>query len=641
MQKPFARWKQHIFSNAGEVAMYINIYAIIAGLFGTLFILTKMRHPHIKHVREGLEGTILFKAINALDFYTGNHALFYDELFPELSSNHTQSKDPFQSPVSSNRSCIIQSPDVDSYFPTEKSQGAGAYHILLALCATAGVSIFSVAVYLRKTLRLALRQRNVVIHASQVERRVSHEANSAISASNEKGSQDAQLLPSSSVSVVTRRDDSIFYTNTEPVVVAPPIPVALSESSIRMNSQPSVPYIESRAIQNDSVTPLIADSLPPPPPLIVPSATETITAQPDDDLPNPIPLSQDEPQPVAAEEPPCLNVGEPSSEVEADVAAISYLSYLPFAQGLDAQGSAPPTPAPISSPDSGTPSPRNAARIVAPAARRVYTPQVSCRRPDWLTSAQYREAHSKLNALVSNTAPGIETTADPMRLEAPVISPADGLDSPSHKISVPRVCASTSLAQPTTVTGSASHWDHLVTSVGAPTERPFVAGRTGADLVLAMSTSMPRVIDLGLRSAGGGQYGEREGASGNISPLAEISISPRASSILRQVAAATADTAQTSHAVSSRRRRSVMTTAVLQNPWLNRGGSQESAPATATRSTGVSPVQTAVQRSVIRRVLGPQRNGSADRPSERWITPADNVERPPLRVTRIFGEPPA
>ncbi|KAG6868700.1 hypothetical protein C0993_011930 [Termitomyces sp. T159_Od127] len=422
------------------------------------------------------------------------------------------------------------------------------------------------------------------------------------------------------------------------------MPVAIS--LIRTNSlpKPSVPFLNSRAIQSDPVTPRVADSpIPPPPPrlspLTLPSGNEAFVAGTDDDLPYLIPLPPDEPQPVAAEESPGLV--EPPSAVEPDVTAISYLSHLPFARDPVAQRSATPTPAQISSPASGARSPRNTLPIAAPAARRVSPPQVSCRRRDWLTSAQYWEAHSKLNALVSNTAAGTGAT----RIEAPVIPPAHVLDSPSpYKIGVPRVCASTSLVQPTTVSGSPTHWDHLGSSVGAPTETPFVAGRTGADLVLAMSTSMPRVIDLGVMSAGGSQWdggGEWVGAGGSVSVQGEMSISPRASSILRQVAA---DTAQASHAASSRRRRRAVIEAVLQTPWLDRRGGQDSgtgAPATATRSTGVSPVQTAVRRSAIRRALGPQRDGSAGQPSERWNAPADHVERPPLRITRIFGEPAA
>ena len=44
--------------------MHVNLYAVIAGLIGSLLIVTKMRHPHIKHVRESLEGSIFFKGIN-------------------------------------------------------------------------------------------------------------------------------------------------------------------------------------------------------------------------------------------------------------------------------------------------------------------------------------------------------------------------------------------------------------------------------------------------------------------------------------------------------------------------------------------------------------------------------------------------
>ncbi|KAG6860577.1 hypothetical protein C0995_009626 [Termitomyces sp. Mi166 len=660
-RKPPARWKRQISYETGETTMYINPYAIVAGLIGTLFIVTKMRHPHTKHIRESLEGSVLFKVINALDFYTGNHALFYDELFPEPPL-----KDPFQSSVLSICPYTrLPSPYAGyPHFPPDESPGDGAYQLLPALCATAGVFLFSVAIYLRKSLRLALRenQRNFVIHAIQVERRASQsqETNSVLSVSASNANlQQGVFVPSSSVSVVIRRDDSIFYPNADPVIVAPPMPVAISDPLLRMNS------FESRPIQSlsDPAIPFASDSPPPPSHSVMPSATEAPAAQKaDDDLPYSIPLPQDDPeQLVIAEESPGIST-EPPSPVESDVTAILYLADLPFVQdGLDTQRSANPSPAPISPPDGGNRSPRFSLEPATRPISTIPTPQVSCRRPDWLSSAQYWEAHARLNALVSNTAADIETASDATaRIElAPVISPADSdvtLDSPSpYKIQIPPVRATTSLAQPMTVSGSTSHWEHPVVIASSTAEAPFVASRTGADLVLAMSTSMPRVIDLGFRSAtggsqrdnGGGWVGAGGGDGGDgIPPLAEMmSVSPRASSILRQVAA------EASPPGPGKRRSSAMMAAVLQTPWLNRtwahrddSGGTFPVTARATRSTGVSPIQTAVQTSAMRRAFGPQRGAgsAAGRSGERWMGPAGSVERPPsMRITRIFGEPGA
>ncbi|KAH0583574.1 hypothetical protein H2248_009197 [Termitomyces sp. 'cryptogamus'] len=597
--------------------MYINLYAIIAGLVGTLFIVTKMRHPHIKHVRESLEGSFLFKVINALDFYTGNHALFYGVLFPESPSNFTPSRYPFPSPVPSICSCAqLSSPHVDSYSLPKKSW-RGAYQILPALSATAGLFLFSVAIYLRKSLQHALRenQQNVVIHAIQVERRVSQsqKPNSVLPASNADAQQDA-LVPSSSVSVMTRRDDPIFYPNADPVIVAPSIPVAISNYQINSFPEPSPQSCQSSTPQSDSATPLATDS--PPPPSTPPSATHAHVTQIDDDLPYSFPLPQDEPKLVTAKESSGISM-EPSSTPKPDVTAISYFAFLPFAQHLDVRRSTIPTAAPSSG--SSTRSPRNPPHITEPG-----TPSRSNSTP---------EAYSRLNSLLSNTVVGIETTSDSdaTRIEAPVVSAAD------YKIKIPRVRATTSLAQPMTVSGSASHWEHPEASTSAPTEAHFVTGRTGADLVLAMSTSMPQVIDLEFMSGGGGH---RVGASGSISPLAEVSASPRASSILRQVAAAAAADAADVPFGSSRRR-STMTAAVLQTPWLNRTGVHDSggeaAPVPETRSTGAFPIQTAAQRNVMRRVLGLHRSSAG---GERWTGPADSVERP-MRITRVFGQPAA
>ncbi|KAG6820639.1 hypothetical protein H0H93_013838 [Arthromyces matolae] len=338
------------------------------------------------------------------------------------------------------------------------------------------------------------------------------------------------------VSVVTRNNDTIFYSDTDTIEVAPPIPKAVSKPLVRMEAFQRSPSVssESRAVQTSPVTD--ASILG-----IMLSRTSSSRSSTMDLLETSFPFSnEDDDEPPCSTPPtqdiPSLNVeeeapdSEPALPAEFDITVLWRLSNLPFAQDIEEEPPSTPLSRPEHSIGRDSPLPVEVfaePNFTAPLTSTLSFPEDPHSNLGNLGVHPEEEALMEDLQVTESVAPQISTPSCDLksrqdlqevplrevsfqndteaedepssRMEGPVVpldvSASTSVFASSGKIQLPRARPTTSLARPMTVSGDIHSWN--IEPQHGEGVVSFAFGRSDADLAHAISTSLPRVIDLG------------------------------------------------------------------------------------------------------------------------------------------------
>ncbi|KAG6916609.1 hypothetical protein DXG01_006166 [Tephrocybe rancida] len=691
----------------------VQIYALIASLLTSLVFITKTRHPHVKHLQGYLADYHFIKFIKALDFYAGNRGVYYNTVFtgpvPDIQALRGQCPTPLKCPQP-----VFPPYCAEMDSRSKMNMSDSVYHWVLSLVyilrRVLVTTVFAIAAFivgkasykgLGQRERIALSETASYIRNMIERKRDIWDAGDTVE--NRLNGPKCTSTPSSSVAVVARANNPIYYPQPSHVVVAPPVPMALSSSR---SQEPAIPFHDFAFRIPQPVIEAIASELCAPPISMIAGALRRSHSNRE---------AQDsrwpshDPRPTVAG---FEDVGRPFASIAGDgELALEFLAQLPFAQDLAIDK---PSSTSLASQTiwSQSPSPRRH-KLGQGALRPALTPRGSCGhcgRPPSKYQKHLIAEDASVNDHPVHPTPDIATAMDPPRDangtrarplgtqgSAKLRQRSSSLDSPLQKLRVARVRATTAPAQLLNVTGF--HWEQpQCTRVHVS----FVSGRTGADLVRAMATSMPEVIDLAARTANGSQRSETrtvagdgqvgagvflakdapdaamgsqcvgvsqeavycppktaqttETASTNIITAPLLSrrqsstsiierIAPGAAQVLRRVVAA-ADTAAIRPKVGrsgsgSGGMRVSTSTGLVRTPSApspgrgigNGEGAKVRAPGAVRRvgsGTGAGTVH--------RRILGP--GAAARRGGAVGATPVSPDQRPPMRVTRIFGPPP-